>query len=91
MGKSKKNWAELFSAYTKKHPLIILLTLVVFFISSFFTITEGLGSLRNFYRDKIVWRTVEEKKINSLSPGISIQMFEEVFGPGGYYWKNYIF
>lgn len=63
-----------------RHPVTILIVVVVFFLSSFFTIIQGLSWVANFYQNKINWRQEEYHKINSVRAGMNVGKFSEVFG-----------
>jgi hypothetical protein len=62
------------------NPITILIVLVVFFISSFFTILQGISWLINYYNTNIDWRQTEYNKINQVRSGMNYQKFVQVFG-----------
>src|SRR3989344_2921737 len=65
-------------------PIKIILVIVVFFISSFFTILQGSSFVSKVIKEKLYWRNTEYSKINSVRPGMNIDYFNEVFGVANY-------
>jgi len=55
-GNPKRNWAVKIKSEIYNHPLTIFIVLVVFFISSFFTILQGISWSINFYQNNFNWR-----------------------------------
>ena len=75
-----KNWVNRLKGYIDKNPITVLIIIVVFFISSFFTIFQGISWAINTINSTFLWRNIEYKKINSVRPGMYIQKITDVFG-----------
>lgn len=64
----------------EKSPTKILITLLVFLISSFITIIGGIGLIRDFYYQKVQWKQRSYELINSLAADVNIGYFESKLG-----------
>lgn len=81
------NWIK-FKKVIDKNPITVSLLIIVFFISSFFTILQGFSFVNNFYQNTFKWKEQEYIKINSIRPHMSQAKFNEVFGMPSYVRKN---
>jgi len=76
----RKTWAEILKNKIDKHPFTLFLVVIVFFISSFFTIIQGASWTINVYNKHVNWREMEYVKINETRAGMNIIKFNEAFG-----------
>jgi hypothetical protein len=74
------NWAEQLKAVIDSHPLVVLSTTVVGIIAIITTLSQALRKTFQYVRLRSNWKPIEEKTINSLTPGINIAKFQEVLG-----------
>jgi hypothetical protein len=76
-----QNFKDLFD----KNPVIIVIGIIVFFISSITTIINDGTDLMYKANSTIGWRGFEEKVINSLNASIRIEKFIETLGEHVFY------
>jgi hypothetical protein len=76
-----QNFKDLFD----KNPVIIVIGIIVFFISSITTIINDGTDLMYKANSTIGWRGFEEKIINSLNASIRIEKFIEILGEHAFY------
>ena len=76
-----QNFKDLFD----KNPVIIVIGIIVFFISSITTIINDGTDLMYKANATIGWRGFEEKIINSLNASIRIEKFIEILGEHVFY------
>jgi hypothetical protein len=69
----------------EKNPIIIVVGVIVFIISSITTIINGGTDLMYKANSTIGWRGFEEKTINSLNASIRIEKFTETLGMPTFY------
>jgi hypothetical protein len=74
----KKNWAEKLKRAIDRYPLVILIVIATSFISYAFTLGSGIFALKDFFDSRIGWRKVEERRINRLFAGMSVDKFKEI-------------
>lgn len=74
------NWALKLKKRIDNSPLTISVVILVFFISSAFTILQGIAWAYKNYNEYFNWRNAEYKKISSMKAGMFIEKFNETFG-----------
>lgn len=84
MVKVKYQWIKKIKKSIDENPITILIVIIVFFISSFFTILQGVSWMGLTYKRAFQWRDLEYQKINEIRPGMDIRKVNEVFGTPTY-------
>lgn len=80
MARNETNWAVRFRNAFERHPIIVVISIIVIAISQFTTIIKGVNSFSKYYSSTYGWRSEEQATINQLSAAISISKFQEMLG-----------
>ncbi|MBF1802738.1 ETEC_3214 domain-containing protein [Alloalcanivorax profundimaris] len=67
--------------WMKKHPVILVLSLIVVVLSSFITVIEGGAKIHDMYKSTIGHNAEIDKKLNSLNVEVDIGYFDGILGP----------
>lgn len=67
--------------WMKKHPVILVLSLIVVVVSSLITVIEGGAKIYDMYKSTIGHNAELDKKLNSLNVEVDIGYFDGVLGP----------
>lgn len=67
--------------WIKKHPVILVLSLIVVVVSSLISLIEGGGRIYEMYKATIGHNAELDKKLNSLNVEVDIGYFDGVLGP----------
>lgn len=78
--RNKKNWAELIKNAIQRHPIIIVMALIITAISQLIILGQGYQQANDIFQKTIGWRNYEEKNINKLSASVNIRLYEQLLG-----------
>lgn len=66
--------------YFKNNYILLLIWILIVFLSSIITITEGISLLTNIYKTKVIEKQILYGKLNSLAPGLQIDYYTQILG-----------
>lgn len=76
----KARRAERFDTWVRRNPLVLVLVLVAFLVTTTITVAGPVADGVHWYRVGRHWRAVEYGKLNALHAGFTVQRFEQVLG-----------
>lgn len=76
----KNSLIKNFVSKTKKSYIAFAVGIILFFLSSVITLTNGVSILKNYYLNSIGYKTQQLENIRTVAPGTNIGFLESKFG-----------